>query len=241
MVVGERAGKIGRNYRIDYFDSADMLSRPEAVLLDRLTEENKQTGKGKNISGFIDHLANRFKNPGTWLIPYKDIPAYLRKRDTDTYSHCKRFGILYFSDDQTKFDLVGSSGNVLIPRGTQVVEIRIPEVIFQEGKKGWVTPGVFTESLAIAADYYFSNKLNTRFVIGLTHPRLGEVARRRWNFSEEARPFPAEIYQLLDLGLKDEKDDPERAQNLESLRNQVLVYQTIEDFTKSASTNLALE
>jgi len=171
--------------------------------------------------------------------PYKKIPSFLRTADQDLSD--KRFGILYFSENQTKFDLVGASGNVLIPRGTQVIEIRIPEVVFPKGEKGWVPTRVFTESLALAADYYSSNKSNARFIIGLTHPRLGRLARKRWGFSEEAHPFPEEIYQLLDLGLKEGKDNPEQAKNLESLRNQVLVYQTIEDFSKSAQTNLGLD
>jgi len=62
VVEGLPPVKIGRNYRIDALDAADLLFGPEEVLLEGLTEKGKQKGEDENISGFIDRVADGFKN-----------------------------------------------------------------------------------------------------------------------------------------------------------------------------------
>lgn len=227
--------RVGRDYQIDYLGALCMLpENSDVALIEGFTVEDRQKGKDANVAGFTDFWDQK----GTsWAssIDFNRI-SYLQ-RTSDPRQTIKRFGILFLRQMTTKYDFVSSSGETLIPRGVEVVEMAIPQVRFPQNKKEVVTPRMLTRSFGIAAGYLSSGNWSADigFVIGLTHPRMGNLAGKRWGFSVETRPFPAEVYQLIDLGLKNEEIDPiGDPQSLELLSRQVLVYQTREEFVKRA-------
>lgn len=230
-----RPEAVGREYEIDHLAASGLLMDYEDVLIHQLTEEDRRhTGKEQNIEGFVEYVWDGSKGYHARSIIFDKITPYFLR--TSNMQHAtKRFGILYLHEAITQFNFVSPSGDVLIPRGTDVADIYIPTVRFPKEEKKAVTPGMITKSFGLAADYFaLHNDAKADFVIGLTHPRMGDLAQRRWGFSVEAHPLPEEVYQLIDLGLKDPEADLDEIKSLEALRKQVLVYQTMKEFIKRA-------
>jgi len=222
---------VGRGYDIDCLDAADWLMGAEEAL----AATPMQQAEAENIRGFVSYVTGDIK--GSPRLPFDKIRDPLATPPTDRYSG--RFGLVSVQSVTTMFDYVkGSSEKVLIPRETPVVELRIPIIDFPAQKKVAITASMVTESLALAANYVVAAGLPQQYVVGLTHPRLGYLAERRWGFEIESHPFPSEIYQLIDLGLKEAAANPKYKPDIASmqaLRDQVLIYETREEFVKNAN------
>lgn len=223
--------KIGRDYRIDCLDTADWLMGAETVLTAAPTPQEKVA----NIEGFVDYVTEDIK--GNFHLPFERISDPLITPPSERYAG--RFGLVDLQQVTTMFDYVkGPSRDILIARGTPVLDLRIPIVDFPPKNKEVVPASMITRSLALSANYVIATGLKQPYVAGLTHPRLGNLAAKRWGFAVEEHPFPNEIYELIDVSLKDaESRDAEswKLQNLKAVRDQVLVYQTREEFIKKAN------
>lgn len=225
--------KIGRDYSIDYMEAVDQCMDFEDAVVSALNPTEEQERKKENISGFIEHMMDWAKG----RIPrvnYNDIPTLLETTEV------MRSGLVYFYHYKTGFDFVKSGGDILIPKDTEILEVLIPRVDFSKDQKGVVTPRMISRSFdMLAARVYLENK-SADYILGLTHPRLGVLAKRL-DFNVESRPFPEEVYRLLDLGLEDQERSPADRENLESLKRQVLVYQTREEFLKRITPSEELD
>lgn len=152
---------------------------------------------------------------------------------TNGYNH-PRFGTFLFTRYPTRFDMVeGSTGEIIIPRETMVASLIIPRINFSNTEgNAVITPKMVNNSLDAIADH-ISQDRHSSFVIGLTHPRMGDIAKRRWGFHLENRPFPKEVYGLFDIAPNNAvafKASPDDLQDLKSYRDQVLVYQAESEF-----------
>lgn len=221
---------IGRDYEIDYLDAASDLLDSDDFLHQEMIERGQEE-KYANVDGFLDYCVTRWKggNP----ISFKDIPAFLSKKQIDDRSYRKRFGILFFYQAQSKFDFV-KQDEVIIPRGINVGEIEVPWIQFQSEKEV-VTPRMIGKSLEIIAQQIMEHDLKIEYLIGLTHPRLGKLINKKWGFGLEEHPFPEEVYKLIDMSLH--REEVEDAENLQAVRNQVLVYKPIEAFFENQGIN----
>ena len=230
--MGRTTESIGRNYYIDSIDILESLMDSEAAINDNLHATGKTGTVTENISGIIDYATDDLKGGHSSGVSFSELSFFPQK----DLGHTKRLGLLYFSEESTNFDLVNNStGEIIIPRKTSVVELRVPTVNFS-GKAEIVTPAMVSRSLGLVADYISRRRIKPDFVIGLTHPRMGAIATKRWGFTLEEHPFPKEAYEMFDMAMKDESITPDKMQNLEAFKNQVLVYQPRADFIKRTTT-----
>lgn len=227
--------KVGRDYEIDYLQSAVAILTAQKSFVKTLSPEEWQR-KARNIDGFIDYIFDGFKARDTGL-SFDQISKPLITPPSKNYYG--RFGLVRVFEHETDFDLVNSSsGETIIPCGTDVAEINIPKLHFPTDKKVTVSPEVVTMSFGLMANYFVAADAKPAFIMGLTHPRLGRLAAGRWNFQVETRPFPPEVHELIECTIRQAEAKTEYAKHLPSLlavKNQVLVYQTREDFIKRAS------
>lgn len=233
--------KVGRDYYIDHLDIADALADYENVAKKTLSEEEKARGAEENITGLFDHLGDSLKRGGILNVSFSNIHPFIEKPYGYGPRQYKRLGILYFTEDTTRWDFVNDSGETIIPRRTQIIDLQIPKINFEGSPAGTVvTPAMLTRSFELVADSIVLNSNRGDFVVGLTHPRMGNIAARRWGFNLEVHPFPSELYKLFDLGLSDpdKRIDSRMRESLEAYKNQVLVYQTKADFIKRATPSL---
>ncbi len=236
--------KVGRDYYIDDLDIADALDYVDTIedtVKETLSEEEKTRGAEENITGLFNHLRNSLKGGGILTVPFSTIHRFIEKPHEYDPRQYKRLGILYFREDTTDWDFVNENGETIIPRGTQTIDLQIPKVNFEDSPAGTVvTPAMLTRSFELVADSIILNSMRGDFVVGLTHPRMGTIAARRWGFNIEGHPFPSELYRLFDLGLSDpiNRMDAQMRESLEAYKNQVLVYQTKADFIKRATPSL---
>lgn len=149
-----------------------------------------------------------------------------------------RSGILFFTMTETQFDLVDATGAVVIERKTPVIEIAIPRIDFSGVSRRILKPNIMGRSLDVLADYLTSNHQGAKFVMGLTHSRLGRLASR-WGLLMEEQPFSADAHQFIETCLKDPQADPVAIENLEAFKNQVLIYQPRAEFIKRVERSKA--
>lgn len=223
---------VGRYYEIDYLDVLDGFNKVEGTVLETMTPENEENGQKENLDGLCNYLIDEFKSSRRNRLSLTDVDRLLEH--PDTRYHLKRLGIVYFFANPLEFDLCTSSGDPLIVRGTGVTEIILPHFYFPE-EGGTLPPQAFSRSLGMLSDYLFSEDLDSEYIVGLTHPRLGNLASKRWGFQIEEHPFPKEIYRLFEVALKNEEYDLVQRQSMEAFSRQVLVYQSREDFLKRRS------
>lgn len=217
---------IGRDYEIDYLDAASDMLDSEEILGQEMSAGDKLAGKFANVEGFVDYCIGRWR--GRNSIYFKDIPKLLQ--NTGTRGCSTRLGILFLYDYSMGFDFITES-QVLIPRGTKVGEIEVPRVIFSTKTNEVVTAKMIDKSFDILAQHILRHDLKMQYLLGLTHPRLGSLISKKWGFGLEKHPFPEEVYKLIDLSLGNEQI--EDAENLQAVRQQVLVYQPLEVFRRS--------
>lgn len=146
-----------------------------------------------------------------------------------------RYGVIYLFDRQTiDFDFVNNFGGIIIPNGTVVAELLIPKIEFSsdpETKGGKVVSAqMITESLNKIADRLVGS--NSEFVYGLTTPRMANIAAKRWGFHLENHPFPKGSEKLFDATLALSRDYPKAREAVQAFRDQVLVYQTQQEFSE---------
>lgn len=221
--------KIGRDYKIDYWDVFEVLCDHDDEMLETLNEEQQKGKEGLNIEGVMDYVTHGIKSVLSHdpKLSYKDIRAFPSQVDSNQIH--KRLGLLFFNRVEADFDLVDFANNVVIERKTPLIEIEIPQVDFSKAIKKILKPEMMGRSLDLIADYLTSHDQDIEFVMGLTHPRLGGLAKR-WGFLMEEHPFPFELYRFMEMGLKDPKVDPELLKSLEAFKNQVLIYQPRAEF-----------
>lgn len=221
--------KFGRDYRIDYWDVFEVLCDHQEEIYATLNEEQQKGKEGFNIEGVLHYVTAGMKSPFNpeRTLSYKEVHAFPSQVDP-TQIH-KRLGLLFFDKTQADFDLVDAAKNVVIERKTPLIEIAITRVDFSKTMKKILKPEMMGRSLDLLADYLTTHDPDIEFVMGLTHPRLGGLAKR-WGFLMEEHPFPPEVYRFMEMGLKDPKSDPEFLKSLEAFKNQVLIYQPRVEF-----------
>lgn len=219
--------KVGRDYKIDYWDVFEVLCNHADDMHATLSKEQNEGRESLNIEGLLDYVMAGIKSGPERILSYKDIRAFPSQTDP-TLTH-KRLGLLFFNKTQEDFDLVDSANKIVIERETPLIEIAIPRVDFSGAIKKILKPEMLSRSFDFIADYLTSHDPDIEFIMGLTHPRLGRLAKR-WGFLMEERPFPAEIYRFMEMGLEDPEEDPESIKSLEVFKNQVLIYQPRAEF-----------
>jgi hypothetical protein len=212
--------KTGRDYNIDNLTILDYFQDAEKRLI------NSDKVYSKMNDAFLEELGDikRHREKFTDLtLRYRNVGI----RETDM------IGALMFQADNTGIDWFSSqSGNIIIPSGTKIVRLSIPIIDFSDsGNNAAVRPGLISSSLKEIAQNKEVKKLKPKFFIGLTHPRLGDIAKKRWGFHLEEKPFPKEIYIMFDAAivLATERNDEESLKDLVACRDQVLVYMTSEE------------
>lgn len=226
----------GRDYQIDYWDVFDILLGYEDTIKENLSG-TKRESRAKNIDGVMDYVMGGMKSSilSNCQLSPKEIRDFPREVKPD---NVKRLGVLFFFKYPAAFDLVNFSNKAFIKRETPVVEVVIPRVDFSKTRGGVLRPGLMSKSLDLMANYLQLYDPDIKFVMGLTHPRIGKMAKR-WNLLVEEHPFPKEVYQFLEMGLKyfkDEEASPQELSSLEAFKNQVLIYQPRSEFIQRVAS-----
>lgn len=212
---------LGREYLKENDDLFSIFDDANRAMSGELNDDQRNEAEG-----WTNYVLD-FVKPGLPFRRYQQI--------VDSMSvEGKGFGVLHLRpESRSEFDLVGDEG-LLIRRGKNIRELAIPIVRFGDNG-GVVTPAMVSESLKRIAWFLKTTDDRSRFVIGLTHKRIGDLAQGRWGFQMQERPFTEFSYQFF-----------ERAANLPNLyssdvecvnkfRNQVLVYQPMDEFLKRAT------
>lgn len=218
-----------RKYSVDPSDLVEYLIDSEEEFI---YSKGVPPSAVRNVTGLVDYLMAGFKNGLPPNLKYSSISFDLKGLGKE--SDIKQIGAFFIRDMKTLFDFVRSnSGEVVISSKTSILEIHIPEVQFSPGSNERITPGMVSRSFGMAADYMYLCGLNPEFVTGLTYSKMGRVSTR-WGFTVEEKPFPEEIYRVIDDAIGVNKDYPKAIRDLTTLRNQVLVYQTKDSFMEMA-------
>lgn len=232
----------GRNYSIRYLDLVvDVFgSISDDAAAKRLKQQDQGVSVIENIQGFEALLDGMVK--GDMRISRFDSISFSHPEGS---IHDLAVGVLRPNLFPFPFDLHDDTGQVVIPRGTSVVHLGVDAVLFPTDRAVTVTAPMVTASLALVADYLRDHSHEDihratglpyplEYVIGLTHPRIGNAARR-WGFQVSSHPFPPEVYDFIDEAAK-ANQEPDLAPDIQNLRSQVLVYLPMLAFLTNAPT-----
>ncbi len=214
----------GRRYEID------AVSATEAMMVIENTYPKYNSNVDFNgLNSYVDHSFDSFKN--FYSVDYDEI-SFKPKISREGLKYGGRFGVIRAATCEIGIDLKDNSGTILVGASDPVIEIQVMKVNFSlEYPNALITLGIMSRSFASLAEYLKPRSLRVPpMLMGLTHPRMGQLSRR-WGFEVVDSPFSPEVYSIIEeVGEQVKFEDPDELENLQKIGQQVMVYQPTAKF-----------
>lgn len=219
----------GRRYDINPFGAIGAI-----VDIEDADPKYKTNIELDSFASYVETNTNDLKNDH--YVDYDGI-SFEPKISKSGLKYGARFGVIRAKVNEMGIDLRDNSGTILVGTSDPVIEIQVMKVNFpQERPNVLITPGMVSKSLASLAEYLRPRFLRVPpMLMGLTHPRMGQLSRR-WGFEVADNPFPPEVYSIIE----DAREQvnflyPDEFENLQKIGRQVVVYQPTTQFIDSHS------
>lgn len=220
-----RNPEAGRGYYIDYLNAVEGVQD--------FLERNKLLEEDPVISGFHDYLYNNSKTNLNLLFDQIEFNPH---KNTSMHDTSRTFGVIHAEVAKPPLEIVNNQAEIIADTKKTVANISIPIVNFSTDTPNTaVTPEMLRKSFRLFAEFLRDapdqGHLPT-MVLGLTHPRMGQLSRR-WGFQVSEQPFLPPVYEFIDKVAADLQSYPENVADLQKVGRQVMVYQPTNLFVAS--------
>lgn len=114
-----------------------------------------------------------------------DVVAH--RDNTAIYQKMKQLGVFFAVDTEARTDWQHEESEFSVQRGDSVLDLHLPPLKPEQRDLSEVT-----RSLGLIADYIVEQRLQPKYVMGITYERLARASRRQ-GFTVVDVPIPAEI------------------------------------------------